>query len=166
MINAGYTWRNGFPTKADPNAFALQLHALRAEDGTISIDDVLEANRPEDAPLHDEIEWDDEEAARQYRLGYVRQAMGALRVIPVDLVKEEPMAPMRAVLPTRVSGNINGTANSYMLTVTTEKQEEVIFNERVRHEALQQVKRLAQRLATLPGCEDIAEQLNSISELL
>lgn len=166
MVNAGYAWRNGFPTKADANQFAEQLRTLQQDGGAIDIDDVLEANRPEGAPLHDEIEWDDVEAARKYRLSYIRDAMGALRVIPVDLVREEPLTPVRAVVPTRRMGGDDGTANVYMFTVTTEKQEEAIFTERVRQEALGQVRRLAQRFATMPGCEDIAEQLNSICELL
>lgn len=166
MVNAGYAWRNGFPTKADPTLFAQQLHVLRQDDGTIDIVDVLEASRPEGAPLHADIEWDDLAAAQQYRLSYVRQAMGALRVIPVDLVREEPMQPVRAVLPTRISNGDWGTANTYSFVVTMQAQEEVEFTAKVRHEALTQVKRMAQRFASMPGCEDIAEQLNSIVDLL
>lgn len=166
MVSAGYVWRNGFPTKADATAFAQQLQTLKLDDGTVDIVDVLEANRPEGAPLHDDIEWDDAAAAQQYRLSYVRQAMGALRVIPVDLVREEPLQPVRAVLPTRVSNGDAGTANTYSFVVTMQGQEEVEFTAKVRQEALTQVKRMAQRFATMPGCEDIAEQLNSIVELL
>lgn len=165
-VNAGYAWRNGFPTRADATAFAEQLQALQQDDNTIDIVDVLEANRPEGAPLHDEIEWDDQEAAQQYRLYYVRQAMGALRVIPVDLVREEPLQPVRAVLPTRISNGDMGTANTYSFVVTMQAQDETEFTARVRQQAIMQVKRMAQRFATMAGCEDIAEQLNSIVEFL
>ena len=165
MVNAGYTWRNGFPIRADATAFAKQLQALQQNDGTIDIVDVLEANRLEGAPLHDDIEWDDKEAAQKFRLSVVRDAMGALRVIPVDLVREEPLSPVRAVLPTRIT-NDAGTANTYSFVVTMQAQAEVEFSVKVRQEALTQIRRMAQRFAAMPGCEDIAEQLHSIVELL
>jgi hypothetical protein len=163
MINAGYQWRYGSPFKADANAFAAQLDELKAPDGTIELETVLEASRPEAAPLHEEIEWDDSEAAHKYRIGKVREIMGALRVIPIDIVREEPMTPVRAAIPVSMSGQ-NGGQNTYVMTVqqTTADQ----YNDTVRAQAVSDIKRLANRLRALPGCEDLAEKLIDIAELM
>lgn len=168
MINAGYVWRDGFPIKADAGAFAEQLRTLQSEDGAISVEDVLDANRPAGAPLHDSIIWDDQEAARRFRLDYVRDAMGALRVIPVDIVREEPLAPVRAVLPVHIGGDseLDHGGNVYRFTVATVgKQDETQFRAQVRQDAIDQIGRLARRLASVPGCEDIAARLLNLSSL-
>ena len=44
-----------------------QLHEL-VSGGVFGAEAVVEAARPEDAPLHSYFEWDDTEAARRYRL--------------------------------------------------------------------------------------------------
>lgn len=168
MINAGYVWREGFPVRADANAFAEQLRELQREDGAINVEDVLDANRPAGAPLHDSIIWDDQEAAIRYRLDYVRDAMGALRVIPVDIVREEPLSPVRAVLPIRGGDADQDRGGSvYRFTVATVKaQDETQFHAQVRQDAIDQIGRMARRLSSVPGCQDIAERLLGILGIL
>jgi hypothetical protein len=167
MVHGGFAWRAGFPTRADANLFAEQLAALRAEDGTVAVDDVLEAQRPEGAPLHDEIEWDDLAAAHKWRLQHVHQALGALRVIPIDVVREEPMPPIRAMVPARTVDRENGAPNSYVFSVTTAAPESVeVISMRARQQSIGDIRKLAQRIVTLPGCQDIAEQLIELCDLL
>jgi hypothetical protein len=165
MIHTGYTWRAGFPTKADANDFADQLKQLTAPDGTVNVEEVLDAQRVEGAPLHDDIIWDDIVAAHQFRLSYVQDAMGALRVIPVNLIREEPMPPVRAVLPVHKNGG-EYAPGTYRFVVGAIEQNEAELLSVARQEALLQVGKLARRFATIPGCEDIADQLRSIAELL
>lgn len=180
MINAGYVWRRGFPTKANPDVFAMQLAALRDSSGNVDVETVLNAQRPADAPLHDDIVWDDAIAAHQYRLGYVQDALAALRVIPVNVRTEEPLPPIRAMVPVgKAQREIIGkyaqevtdddeTAElppmrTYSFVVNMiDDHDETGAMQRMRAEAMEQVKRLAQRFATLPGCEDIALKLNGI----
>ena len=163
MINAGYQWRHGSPYKADANAFAAQLEALKNADGTIELETVLEASEPEDAPLHEEIEWDDQAAAHKYRVSIVRDIMGALRVIPIDIVREEPLPPVRAAIPVSF-GTENGGHNTYVLTVQQTTKE--AYTDTVRTQAISDIKKLASRLRTLPGCEDLADKLSDIAELM
>ena len=165
MVNAGYVWRDGFPVRAaSAEAFAVQLRGLQVN-GLIAVEDVLEAQRPEGAPLHGEIDWDDQSAAQKFRLGFVRDAMGALRVIPVDVIKEELSAPVRAVLPVRITGPDGNSGNVYAFVVNSDQSGTDELAARVRSEALGQVRRLAQRFVSIPGCEDIAERLLSICDL-
>lgn len=166
MLNDGYTWRIGSTFRGDANKFAAQLQGLKAPDGTIDVEEVLTAQRPEDAPLHEDIEWDDGIAAHYWRIDKVSGAMGALRVIPVNTKTEEREAPMRALMPSRVIDKENGQPRSYFLTVSSAPDDEVNINERVRQQAISDLRRLAQRIATLPGCQDIAEQLESILSTL
>lgn len=178
MVTAGYVWRKGSPFRADANAFARQLQQLRSSDGTVSLEIVLDASRPEDAPLHGEIEWDDGVAAHKHRLHIVRSALGALRIIPVNIVREELLPPARAAIPVRMTftahdvqrhedgdnedrANAEG-ANVYRLAVTHVTLEE--HQAQVRQEALSDIRRLASRLRTLPGCADLAEKLSELAE--
>lgn len=165
MVHNGFTWRPGFPTKADANKFAEQLEALRAPDGSVAVEDVLAAQRDEEAPLHEEIEWDDAAAAHRYRLTYIHQALGALRVIPIDLVREEPMMPMRAMIPARMADKETGEPNTYVFTVTQQTQPEVM-EVKAREQALGDIRKLANRIASLPGCREISERLIEFVELL
>lgn len=162
MINNGYTWRNGVSFRGDANLFAEQLQQLKAPNGTIEVDEVLDAQRPEDAPLHEDIEWDDAAAAYRYRINTITDAMGALRVIPVDVVREEPMPPVRALVPTRTVDKENGTPRSYYFTVSTVEEEETNINEMVRRQAISDLRSLTRRIASMPGCQDIADQLEQI----
>lgn len=165
MVKDGYTWRTGFPTKADANAFAAQLEELRDEQGIIHVDAVVEASKAKGAPLHGEIDWDDESAARKFRLNLVTDYMGALRVVPVDVVREEPLPPLRALVPARRLSE-NGVTSSYMFTVNVvDAVAEPEIETRMRVQALDNIRALARRLAAMPGCKDLAEQLLSICEL-
>ena len=166
MINNGYAWRVGSSFSGDANLFAEQLQSLKSPDGTIEVEEVLQAQRPEDAQLHGDIEWDDERAAHMYRIDTVTSAMGALRVIPVDVVKEEPMPPIRALVPTRIVDKENGTPRSYFFTVSTVEEEEDNVTEKVRQQAISDLRSLTRRIASMPGCQDIADQLESILSTL
>ncbi len=165
MIHNGFTWRRGFPTSADANAFAAQLESLKSLDGTVDAEVVLDAQRVESAPLHSDIVWDDAAAAHMYRIGYVADALGALQVIPVDVVREEPMAPIRALMPTLRLDRDAGMPHVYQFVVSVGGQPNVA-EMKVREQALGDVRRLAGKLAKLPGCGDIAERLIELANLL
>jgi hypothetical protein len=52
----------------------VELQRVAAEHGgELKAADVVDAARPETSPLHDSFEWDDSEAAEQYRLWQARQ---------------------------------------------------------------------------------------------
>ena len=53
---------------------------------------MLDANRPKDAPLHNEFEWDDSIAAEQFRESQARHIINCLCVVPTEADQE----PVRA----------------------------------------------------------------------
>lgn len=57
-----------------------QLLAIRAEQGVLTPQIVLEAARPDDHPLHDRFEWDDKIAGEQYRREQAHRLIQSVRV--------------------------------------------------------------------------------------
>ena len=84
-----YQWKNGSFIKSDANLAGRMCEQLEAT-GDLSAKALLDANRPEDAPLHNEFEWDDSVAAEQYRLSQARHIINCL------VVSEEKQEPTRA----------------------------------------------------------------------
>jgi len=48
---------------------------IQTEQGYVIASDVVEISRPEQAPLHEEFEWDDERASEKYRQQQARQLL-------------------------------------------------------------------------------------------
>lgn len=82
-----YKWNSGAHIKASAQD-AGELCAALETQGKLTPHEVVEASRPEDAPLHDEFEWDDAKAAERYR---ETQASYIIRSIEVVISgKTEP----------------------------------------------------------------------------
>lgn len=89
-----YVWHSAARIKADPQIAGQMCEQLEQTVG-LTADTLLDANRPKDAPLHDEFEWDDSIAAEEYRKTQARHIIGSLRVV----VGEKEEAPIRAFFP-------------------------------------------------------------------
>ena len=96
-----YQWKSCSQIRANANEAGAQFEKLESTVG-LSAQSVLDANRPEDAPLHDEFEWDDEKAAEEYRLS---QARFLLRMICVKQDSSEQRAPIRAFFKVSYGSN-------------------------------------------------------------
>jgi hypothetical protein len=57
-----------------------ELLAIRDANGRLTAPLVVEAARPEDAPLHSQFEWDDGVAAEKYRLTQARHLITSVKV--------------------------------------------------------------------------------------
>lgn len=89
---AAYEWHSAARIKADANAAGKQFEEL-AETKGLTAETLLEANRPEGAPLHSEFEWDDTTAAEEYRKSQARYLIRSLMIIR----EGENTQPVRAV---------------------------------------------------------------------
>ena len=78
-ISFKYTWCDGSHHKVDPNV-AAQVATELEEAGMLTAKNLVDVSRPEDAPLHDEFEWDDSVAAEKYREGQARNVIHSLRI--------------------------------------------------------------------------------------
>lgn len=100
------------------------VEQLVAED-RLSPTNFLEAARPETAPLHDLFEWDDTQAANEYRLEQARRILRSIEVVVVGADKKEH-------------------ATRYVHALEGEHEGEASF---VVHDQVKRSPTLAQRLA-------------------
>lgn len=85
-----YQWKKGSYINADPEVAGKMCEELE-KSGELTAQKLLQANKPVDAPLHDEFEWDDSVAAESYRLEQARHIINCLVT-----VKENSAEPVRA----------------------------------------------------------------------
>lgn len=76
-----YKWAPGSRVNADPAAAATVFDGLVKRDGALLPESVVEASRPDDAPLNGCFEWDDGRAAHEHRLGQARTVIGSFVVV-------------------------------------------------------------------------------------
>ena len=81
------------------NEIRRELSRLYGQHGGLTAETVVEAARPEESPLHGQFEWDDTEAAHQFRLVQSRSLMRRVGVI----IREE-VKPLIHVPPETASG--------------------------------------------------------------
>lgn len=84
MTSKSYQWASTARFTADPQVVGEELERIRARDGGISVDAMLEEARPEDAPLHPLCTWDDPVAAEKWRKHELRQVPRSLRVVVAE----------------------------------------------------------------------------------
>lgn len=84
-----YKFKRGSYINADPQAAGEMLERLEAENN-LTAKALVDANRDESAPLHNEFEWDDNIAAEAYRETQARHIINCL-----EIVREEA-EPVRA----------------------------------------------------------------------
>lgn len=76
-----YHWKSGSRIKVDPAQGYQALRAIYAQHGAIRPDLVVAAAKDPASVLHDELEWDDTEAARQHRDGQARHLLRSAVVV-------------------------------------------------------------------------------------
>lgn len=95
-----YQFKKGSRIKVDPQVAGAMLEELETENN-LTAKALVDVNRPEDAPLHDEFEWDDSVAAEAYRENQARHIINSLEVV----IEEAP--------PVRAFFNIQRTTSEY-----------------------------------------------------
>ena len=90
-----YKWNN-VHLKTDANVAGKVCEELTASVG-LTAENLVEASRPEDAPLHSEFEWEDSVAAEEWRKSQARFIIRHL-VTEIEKVESEPV---RAFFTTR-----------------------------------------------------------------
>lgn len=82
-----YQWKSGARIAANPQVAGDMCKRLERE-GRLTAKDLLDENRPEDAPLHNEFEWNDGVAAENWREQQARHIINSLVICPE---KSEPV---------------------------------------------------------------------------
>ena len=86
-----YGFLPNFNIKGDKEKGLEQIVSL-ANAGNLTPDALVDANRPEDAPLHKDFEWDDKVAAEEYRRDQARYIIRSVSIV----TEEVPSTPIRA----------------------------------------------------------------------
>jgi hypothetical protein len=93
MSKPVYSWSEHFAARGlHPAAAAAELDRIEKRFGAVTPETVVMAAEPEDSLLHGLFEWDDDDAARQWRLSQARRLVSSLRVVYVE---SQPQVPAR-----------------------------------------------------------------------
>lgn len=93
-----YEWKTASYIKADANVAGKQCEELEKTVG-LTPKNLLNANRDENAPLHNEFEWRDDIAAERYRENQARHIIACL-CIRAETTSGGQSEPVRAFLKT------------------------------------------------------------------
>jgi len=92
---AAFTWRRGSRVKLDATIAGLELSRIQEERGKLEAASIVDAARPEDAPLHPAFVWDDSIAGERYRQWQARDMVRSLQVVYEDTEPEPAYVHVR-----------------------------------------------------------------------
>jgi len=127
----------------------------KSNGGVLKVDDVLEEARRKDSVLHKHFEWDDSEAAEQYRR---QQARALIQRCRIQLVETEPVK-IRAFVSLPTDREHGG---GYRLI--TEVAGDTYLKEEMLRDIRMTITRWTQKLHLLD--QDLADKLLEIEERL
>jgi hypothetical protein len=91
---SAYQWKSGSRIKADAQKSGELFERLSNTEEGLTARTLLDANRPKNAPLHNEYEWNDETAADNWRLHQSRHFINSIAIIATT--SEDVETPVRA----------------------------------------------------------------------
>ena len=144
-----YQWKTAACIKADAQAAGEQFEMLERTVG-LTAENVLEANRADSTPLHNEFEWQDDIAAEKYRL---HQAGNLIRFICIASETEQQPTPIRAFLKTE-------TAQPYKsLNVIMQSADDYAA---MLNRAKNELRAFADKYSTLSELDAVIDAINSV----
>lgn len=146
-----YSYKPGAQLKVSAD-IAGQVCQHLEESGGLTAKRLLDASRPVDAPLHDEFEWDDSEAAEKYREHQAAHIIRCIVVRPEQVAKE----PVRAFI------NVSDEKRSYrsldVVLNTTNMREQMLG------QALKDLKAFEVKYSTLSELAEVFEAIHQLQE--
>lgn len=151
MAGEVFGFKSGRSIKnCDPQSVGVELHRIRAEQGKLTAENVLDAAKDEASPLHAAFEWDDSEAARLHRLNQARRLITSIRVLnaPVD-------GPLAAFV------NVRTPKEGRTYAPTTEVLSDAELRVRFLIDARQKIEALERRYAHFSEVADLLSRLKT-----
>lgn len=149
-----YEWTPGSCHKVDANIAGAVCEQLEAENN-LSAKSLLDASRPEDAPLHYEFEWDDSAAAEKYRES---QASHIIRHLAVRL-ESKPQEPVRGFFQVKRADPRSYTRLGAILTQRDARAE-------LMRKALAELVSFQRKYSTLSELSGLFEEINALLETM
>jgi len=102
-----YKYRDNFRGSVPAQSFGEVLDDLEDKLGRVEAQDVVDAARPEDSPIHSMCSWDDAEEAEKYRQHVARKHIRA--TVEITVVKSDRQAkPQEVAISERVHSREGG----------------------------------------------------------
>src|SRR5262252_7868920 len=110
-----------------PEVIYEELQKLE-ERGEITAQRVVDAARPEDAPMHHEFEWNDAVAGEKYRLGQARQVIRSIVIVKEPESSTEPKELVSAYVhvPSRNPYNEGSYASLAVISEDVDKWQRML----------------------------------------
>lgn len=135
-----YQWKSVSRVCVDANVAGAVCEQL-ADKGCLSAKNLLDASRPEEAPLHHCFEWDDSVAAEMYREDQARYIIRSLVIVP------EKKEPVRGFFRIENAGN---TYHTIQTILQSDDATAKLFNT-----AMNELKALHRKYAALQRLERV-----------
>lgn len=145
-----YKWKPGSHHKVDAQT-AGEVCAALEEEGRLNAETLVEESRPEEAPLHDEFEWDDSIAAEEYR----KQQARVLIATVVEIISPE-------VVPTRAFFNIvhkEANYESVRVIIQDEDKRKALLDKAIR-----ELRSFQTKYSTLQELCEVFDAINRLEE--
>lgn len=144
-----YQWKSGARISADPQVAGDMCKKLEAE-GRLTAKELLNENRPEDAPLHKEFEWNDSIAAESWREQQARHIINSLIVCPE---KADPV---------RVFFKIERTENRYQSIETILEHKD--STRKLMENALQELESIQRKYNAIKQLKKVWDAISEAKE--
>jgi hypothetical protein len=147
-----YQWKSGSRIKANPEEAGKQFEEL-AETVGLTAETVLDANRPEDAPLHGEFEWRDDIAAEEWRK---QQARHLINCICYTVENQDSNAQVRAFFTTPET---NGYESLEAIVTVENKYNSLLVK------ALQELSAFERKYSTLKELKPVFDAIKEVTPI-
>ena len=143
-----YKWKEKAMISANAQVAGEMCERLDAV-GNLTARGLLDANRPEDAPLHNEFEWNDGVAAEKYREQQARHIIGSLVICP------EKSEPIRAFFKIESAGN--------RYTPVTTIMESADSSNHLKEIAISELKAIERKYRSIEALEKVWNEIDALS---
>lgn len=152
-------------TKEQKEAIAKRLEKLASlNGGRLTPDAVLQDARSKSSPLHDQFEWNDSEAAKQWRLSQARELIRSVRI---EIQTETRIVSTVCYVRDPSAGEEQGYVEVAKLRDNKSMARDALMSEMRSASALfERAKSLAEALGLQRELKVASEQVETIREML
>lgn len=157
-----YQWKieNKYPVDAQIAGETIEQITRANGKGYIEAEDLLEASKPENAPLHSCFEWDNDKAAEKFRLNQSREIIANIITVTVKNSNEVISEPVRAF----VSFNNANCKGKFIAIESAMKNTD--YREQVLKNALFELRNFKQKYNAYSELSKVFSAIDSFADSL
>lgn len=159
-MDFNYKWKKAAQIKIKPDVAVAELERIRAKNGYLKPEDVVEEAKRKTSRLHDYFVWDDSEAAQKYRIWQARHLIAVLVVVRTDDESDEPLT-VRAYAHMK-DDEENENAGPHYVNVL-EGMTDLGMRERILADALKELAAFRRKYADLKELAAIFAEVDKIA---